>query len=466
MPHRTNTQAMMSDHQNTRREFLKVGALGLGVGLTLPQLLAAGAATGGRGADTSCIFIVQQGGCSQIDSWDMKPAAPLEFRGPLRPIATSVTGTQICELMPRLARRAHRYCVVRSMTHRTTGHTEAMHVCLSGHTQPPRDAAYFGSIVSRLRPSTRNVPSYVWVQEMYADPDVRFDSHYHTGGFLGAAHAPMRVGKGTDNFANPSFRVTAFDPHQDLNAGRLETRRQLVQTVDAPGRVTGTWQPSFQTCRERAYDLLTGADARQAFAIEREPAGLRDRYGRHPLGQNLLAARRLIEAGVRLVTVHAFTGFDGVTNWPPVVNVWDMHGGAVGGPSIFGNNTYGLRYVLPRFDQAVAALLDDLDQRGLLETTLVVAVGEFGRTPRVMTDGRDHYPACYSALLAGAGIRGGAVYGASDAIAAFPKDSPITPEDFGATVLHALGIDPATRLSPDGFTRAASVGRVVGEVFG
>ena len=467
MPHRNNTQARTPDQfQDTRRDFLKVGALGLGVGLTLPQLLAAGAATGGHGADKSCIFIVQQGGCSHIDTWDMKPAAPLEFRGPLRPIATSVAGTQICELMPRLARMAHRYRVVRSMTHRTAGHTEAMHVCLSGHTQPLRDAAYFGSIVSRLRPSTRNVPSYVWVQEMYADPDSRLDSHYHTGGFLGAAHAPMRVGKGTDNFANPSFRVTAFDPHRDLNADRLATRRHLVQTVDAPGRVTGTWQPSFQTCRERAYDLLTGPDTRQAFAIEREPAGLRDRYGRHPLGQNLMAARRLDRSRRPLGDRPCFHGFRRrhqlAAGRQRLGHAWRCRRR----PEHFRQQHLRSAYVLPRFDEAVAVLLDDLDQRGLLETTLVAAVGEFGRTPRVMSDGRDHYPGCYSALSAGAGIRGGAVYGASDAIAAFPKDCPITPEDFGATVLHALGIDPATRLSPDGFTRPASAGRAVGEVFG
>jgi hypothetical protein len=177
-------------------------------------------------------------------------------------------------------------------------------------------------------------------------------------------------------------------------------------------------------------------------------------------------ARRLIEAGVRLVTVHAFTGFDGYTKWPPVVNVWDMHG--AGGPptSIFSENTYGLPYVLPRFDEAVSALLEDLELRGLLESTLVVAVGEFGRTPRVSGVGRDHYPTCYSAMLAGAGIRGGAIYGASDKIAAFPKENPVSPENFAATLLHALGVPPETRLSPDGFTRPASNGRPILALFG
>jgi hypothetical protein len=340
-----------------------------------------------------------------------------------------------------------------------------MHVCLSGQTRPPADAAYFGSILSKVRPATRNVPSYVWVQDMEGDAGV----HHHSGGFLGPAHAPLCVGKGTDNFAASNFRVTAFDPPPGLTGAGLHQRRELLGKLESAGTgIESVGMDRLRTCRERAFDLLTGPEARQAFDLRQETDKVRDRYGRHPLGQNLLAARRLIEAGVRLVSVHAFTGFDGVTKWPPVVNVWDMHG--AGGPptSIFSNNTYGLPYVLPRFDQAVAALLEDLQQRGLMENTLVVAVGEFGRSPRVggSGPGRDHYPACYSALLAGAGIRGGAVYGASDKIAAFPRENPVTPEDFAATLLHALDVAPETRLSPDGFTRPASTGQPILSLFG
>jgi hypothetical protein len=449
----------------SRRRFLQVGALGMM--LDLPGLLSAraGAAPARRAAAKSCIFIVQQGGLSHIDSWDLKPNAPVEFRGPLRPIATAVAGVQICELMPRLASLANHYCIIRSMTHRAVNHDDGMHVCLSGQANPPRDAAYFGSILSRVRPAESNVPSYVWIQDMESDAG----DPYHRGGFLGAAHAPIRIGKGNDNFAAPNFRVTAFDPAPGATRDDLGRRQRLLTALEA---VQPTAAPAGSTARfrhlqERAFELITGPEAQRAFNIDAEPPRLRDHYGRHPVGQNLLVARRLIEAGVRLVSVHAFTGFDGYTDWPPVVNVWDMH--AAGGPrtSIFGMNTYGLPFAMPRLDQAVAALLEDLHVRGLLETTLVVVVGEFGRTPRINSNsGRDHYPACYSAMLAGGGIRGGAVYGASDRLAAFPADCPVVPEDFGATILHALDVPPETRLAPDGFTRPASTGRPIREVFG
>jgi hypothetical protein len=451
----------------SRRRFLKVG--GLGTMLTLSQMLwaRATAPASGRGAaEKSCIFIVQQGGCTHLDTWDMKPNAPAEYRGPLKPIATPVPGVQICELMPRMARLANRYALIRSMTHGSAGHDDGMHVCLSGQSKPERDAAYYGSVMSKLRPARRNVPSYVWIQEMEYDAG----PHFHTGGFLGAAHAPLRIGKGDVNFATPGFRMTAFDPPADVTTTQLLNRQRLLGGLDSTDeKVTRTAATErFQKCQERAFELVTGPEARRAFDLRREPEKVRERYGRHPLGQNLLAARRSIEAGVRLVSVHAFTGFDGRTKWPPVVNVWDMHGAGGAPTSIFSDNTYGLPYVLPRFDQAVSALLEDLEQRGLLESTLVIAVGEFGRTPRITGGGigRDHYPACYSALFAGAGIRGGAIYGASDRIAAFPKENPVSPEDFAATLFHALGVPPETRLSPDGFTRPASTGKVILDLFG
>lgn len=452
----------LAGRSDSRRRFIKAGALGMM--LNLPDLLWARFAAGSdvrRGSEKSCIFIVLQGGMSHIDTLDMKPLAPVEYRGPLKPIPTAVPGFQICELMPQLARLANRYCVIRSMTHRASGHGDGMHVCLSGQTTPPADTAYFGSVVSKVLPAKRTMPSYVWIQDMESDAG----AHYHTGGFLGASHAPVRIGKGTDNFAAAHFRVTAFDPPVGSTAERLQQRRQLLANLNS---VPGAPADRFRLHQEQAFDLVTGPEARRAFALETEPSRLRDRYGRHPVGQNLLVARRLIEAGTRIVSVHAFTGFEPNTKWPPVVNVWDMHG-AANRPelSIFGMNTYGLPYAVPRLDQAVAALLEDLEQRGLLETTLVVLVGEFGRTPRVNgAMGRDHYPACYSAMLAGAGIRGGAIYGSSDRVAAYPREYPVTPEDFGATVLHALGIAPETRLSPDGFTRPASTGAPILNLFG
>src|SRR4051794_17907810 len=312
----------------SRRRFLAAGAVG--TLLNLPQLLGARAPSrdaARRGTDKSCLFIVQQGGCSHIDTWDLKPDAPPEYRGPYKPIATPVPGIRICELMPRLARLANRYCLVRSLTHGSADHDEGMHVCLSGQSRPDRDAAYFGSVLSKVRPVARNVPPYVWIQDMEPGGSANFKS----GGFLGAAHAPLRVGQGEANFARPDFRVTAFDPADGLTGERLLARQQLLGRLDQPGAPSGqAVADRLRKSRERAFDLLTGPEARRAFDLGREPAKLRERYGWHPLGQNLLAARRLIEAGVRLVSVHAFTGFDGYTKWPPVVNVWDMHG--AGGP--------------------------------------------------------------------------------------------------------------------------------------
>ncbi len=211
-------------------------------------------------------------------------------------------------------------------------------------------------------------------------------------------------------------------------------------------------------------DLVTGPDARRAFDLAREPARLRDRYGRHPLGQNLIMARRLIEAGVRLVSVTAWAGTPATEKFRNV-QTWDMHGDGAALGSIFGTGAYGLGWALPNLDQAVSALLEDLQVRGMLDTTLVVMVGEFGRSPKVVRAGRDHWPACYSALLAGAGIRGGLVHGSSDKHGGYVRDSAVRPEDFGATLFHALGIAPGTRLGADGFTRPASTGSPVVGLF-
>ena len=442
----------------TRRRFVHLGTMGAMLGL--PEFLRADRTR----ADHSCIFVFQYGGASHIDSWDLKPSAPAEYRGPYRPIATSVPGVQVCELTPRLARLAHRYCLVRSMTHDSGEHADGMHVCLSGHSRPPGDVAYFGSVLSKLKPARRNVPSYAWVQEM----DPIFGTHHHGGGFLGAAHAPLVIGKGATGFATPGFRVTAFDLPGGLTEADVARRRRLLHQIDAAPAAGTAAGDRFSRFQDRAYDLISSAAARDAFDLGREPASRRDRYGRHPLGQNLLAARRLVEAGVRLVSVTAFMGHHPDEKYPEV-QTWDMHG--TGGPGIFGNGGFGMPWALARLDQAVAALLEDLEQRGLLESTLVVVVGEFGRTPKINPKpggtgvGRDHWPACYSAMLAGAGIRGGAVYGASDKLGAFVNDRPVSPESFAATLFHALGVSPETRLSPDGFTRPASTGQPILDLF-
>ncbi len=449
----------------TRRRLLQAGGVGV-LGLTLPELLWARAPANrpaGRGGEKSCIFIVQYGGASHIDSLDLKPDAPQDVRGPYRPIATSVPGMQVCELLPRLARMADRYCLVRSMTHRNGGHDGGMHVCMTGHSNPVENTPYYGSVMARLRPATQNIPSYVWLQNLAGDVQPR----YLNGGFLGAAYSPLRVGTDLDTPAAPNFRFTAFDTHRDVPAERLARRQGLLGAVaSGPGALAGApGAGNMRRFQERAFELLTGSEARRAFDLGLEPAAVRDRYGRYPLGQNLLMARRLIEAGVRLVSVTAWTGL------PPGerfrnVQTWDMHGNGAGLGSIFGTGHFGLGWALPRVDEAVSALLEDLEVRGLLDDTLVVMVGEFGRSPRISGAGRDHWPACYSALLAGAGIRGGTVYGSSDRHGGYVRDNPVTPENFGATLFHALGVPPETRLGADGFTHPVSTGQPILNLFG
>ncbi|MBY0523869.1 MAG: DUF1501 domain-containing protein [Gemmataceae bacterium] len=445
----------------TRRQLLQVGGIGM-LGLGLPQLLQARAPSGGsaRRGEKSCIFIVQYGGASHIDSLDPKPQALDAVRGPYKPIATRTPGMQIAELLPQLANLSDRYCLVRSMTHGNGGHDGGMHICMTGHSKPTAETPYYGSVMSKLRPATRNIPSYVWLQNLAGDVQPR----YLTGGFLGAAYSPLRVGQDLDNPSTPGFRVTALDPPKDIPADRLVQRNDLLTSLEpASTALMQKESPaSMRRFQDRAVEMVTGPDARRAFDLERESAALRDRYGRHPLGQNLLMARRLIESGVRLVSVTAWTGVPAGEKFNNV-QTWDMHGGSLGG--IFGKSQHGLGWALPNLDQSVSALLIDLEARGLLDNTLVVMAGEFGRSPTIGNNGRDHWPACYSAMLAGGGIRGGSVWGASDAKGAYVKDRPVSPEDFGATLFHALGVTPETRLGADGFTRPVSEGKPIAELF-
>jgi len=290
------------------------------------------------------------------------------------------------------------------------------------------------------------------------------DHAYLGGGFLGAAHAPLAVGTKdhTQDPAAPGFRVTVLDSPDNLSNERLNERQRLLARIDPAANFTAGH--GIAGYRERAFDIVSGPSARRAFDLSREPDKVRDRYGRHPLGQHLLMARRLIEAGVRLVGVVAWCGMAPGDKFLSI-ETWDMHGN---GTPIFGTGWNSLGWACPRLDEALPALIDDLSVRGLLDSTLVVANGEFGRTPKIDAGGkgRDHWPHCYTSLLAGAGVRGGAVYGASDRHAAYVKDRPVSPEDFAATVLHALRIAPETRLSADGFTRPANGGRPIVEVFG
>jgi hypothetical protein len=280
------------------------------------------------------------------------------------------------------------------------------------------------------------------------------------------AYSPLLVGVQHDeNPANPNFRVNAFDMPDGLTLDRARVRMRLLGQVEAHQQREAP-DGSLARFEERAIDLLDGSSARRAFDIDREDPRVRDRYGRHPMGQNLLMARRLIEAGVRLVNVVGWCGLAPGDKFLSL-ETWDMHGN--GGIDIFGQGWNGLGWALPCCDQAVSALLEDLDLRGLLDTTLVVLVGEFGRTARISRGssaiGRDHWPKCYSAMLAGAGVRGGLVYGRSDKQASYVMDRPVSPENFAATLFHALGIPPETPIHPDGFSIRASTGTPIPELF-
>ncbi len=463
----------------SRRRLLRLGGIGA-LGLSLPQLLRADAQRPDR-SGKSCIVIYQYGGLSQLDSWDPKPGAPVELRGPYRPIATKVPGFQVGELMPKLAALADRYAVIRSMTHQVAIHDQANRMLLALDSAPALDAPALGSIVTRLRPISAGVPPYVWLQK-FGGGAAPPDRSYLSGGFLGANYAPMVIGERHDDHpAAADFRVRAFDPNPAIGPERLSDRRELLarfrsresaifgaETLDSDqtGPASASAPDELSAFQQRAFDLVAGSAAREAFDIAREPAAIRERYGLHPVGQNLLLARRLIEAGVRLVGVVAWTGLAPGEEFVSV-ETWDMHGNA--GVGIFDDGWNGLGFALPRADQAVAALIEDLEQRGLLDSTLVVLAGEFGRTPTISRGagaiGRDHWPDCYSAMLAGAGIRGGAVFGESDSHAAYVRSHPVSPQDFGATILAALGIDPQERLSPDGFTSPASRGEPIRELF-
>lgn len=449
----------------SRRQLLQIGSIP-GMGLSLPSLLRADFGRDprpGPGQDErSCIFILQYGGAPQQDMWDLKPEAPEDIRGAFLAIPTSVPGIQICEKMPELARRADRYCIVRSMQTTDGGHDGAMHICMTGNRRPTDQTPYFGSVMASLRPSAEDLPSYAWVQNLAGD----VKPWYHTGGALGMACSPLQIGRDLDNPSNPKFRFTEFDPPQDCSNERLMRRHELLGAIDHRHRRSNGKAAEFSNLQAKALDLLSGNETKKAFDVTLEHENTRQRYGIHPLGQNLLLARRLIEAGVRLVTVVAFTGVPPGQTFKNV-QTWDMHG-VLYKPddSIFGSSAYGLSWALPNVDQAVSALLDDLTDRGMLDSTLVAMVGEFGRTPKVNNRGRDHWPHCYSAMLAGCGIRGGQVYGASDPHAGYVKESPVMPEDFSATLFHALGVPPGTRFGPDGFSMQVSTGQAVSRLFG
>lgn len=425
-----NTREVRPCATFTRREMLRVGSLApLGLGLT--DVLQARAASPNSRAK-SVILLFMWGGPSHIDTWDPKPNAPAEVRGLFQSIATTVPGLQIGEHFPKLATRAQQYTVVRSMTHTDPAHLSPVHHLLTGRVAAKPnsdadgasrgDAPCLGAVVQKMLPTASAIPSAVtlpWAVSHPAAPGGTAPGQ--NAGWMGSGFDPFLV---TGNPNLPTYSVAGLRAPGDVSADRLRDRAELSRLLDRTGGPSG----GFGGLQGKALELLLSPAVSTAFDLSRESATTRDKYGRHAHGQSCLLARRLIEVGTRLVTV----------NWPDDGQAfWDTHS----------NNFSSLKTrLMPPADEGFAALLDDLTARGLLDETLVVWVGEFGRTPRAEAGGRQHWPGCYSAVLAGAGIRGGAIYGSSDKIGASPATNPVSPADLTATIYHAMGIDPATEI--------------------
>lgn len=458
----------------TRRQLLQVGGAGL-FGLSLPRVLAAEAARSARKPRArSVLFVFLFGGPSQLETVDMKPEAPSGIRGPFRPIASRTPGLRICEHLPRLAARSDQFCVLRTVHHRQNDHN-ACHYIQTGHPMPPaprgaagvdatdRDWPAMGSVVEYLdqQQGGRRFPSYVYLPNRLGHIQ-GYDRSGQYGGWLGrpynALATEVRKRDARDNpYFRPcldeelDFRIAGLASEPSLTLDRMDRRRGLLDQFEAGRRELAAVGAAHDRIRQRALDLLTSDNLRAALDIRQEPVRLRDRYGRHLFGQAALMGRRMLEAGARFVTV-LWDAPDGYS--------WDSHQ----------HSRDVERHLLPGLDQSLSALLEDLQQRGLLDETLVVCVGEMGRTPRPDTAqwGRGHWSYCFPALLAGAGVRGGSVYGRSDRDAAYPVEKPVSPEDLACTIYEALGIDPHGFI-PDKLGRPVALvdgGRPLLELFG
>jgi uncharacterized protein (DUF1501 family) len=400
----------------SRRSFLKAGVLGL-TGLTLGDVLrvrAEQAQSGQSAKDTSVILIWMGGGPSHIDTWDLKPEAPAEYRGEFRAIPTAVPGIRISEHLPLSAKQMDKFAIVRSVTHPDAGHESASHYLLTGYKPtndiPAQEMPSYGSIAAKERgPRREGLPAYITVPR---------PPRSAAAAYLGVGCNPFSVGTDPND---KNFSVRNLTLPNGISMGRLENRRKLLQSVDTIRRdfdQSGLME-GLDAFTRKAFEMVTSPAAREAFDINQEDGRTRDWYGRSTVGQSMLLARRLIEAGVTFVTVNA--------------GGWDTHT----------NNFESLKKTkLPQFDTAWSALMQDMETRGLLKNTLVLVWGEFGRTPRINKDaGRDHWPGALSVVLGGGGLKMGQVIGASDAKAEYPKERPLSPEDVLSTMYSVLGID-------------------------
>lgn len=417
----------------TRRNMLQIGAIGA-LNLSLPQLLAASQGLSPSGltprAD-SCILVFLNGGPSHLDMWDMKPGLPQEMRSEFQPIATAVPGVQVCEHLPRLARQMSRCALVRSVHHDQVAHAPAVYTALTGVRgnvrngivgARPTDHPAIGSMVGSFRPPNSQGLPYVLLPYLTQEGAGGPPQPGFLGGWMGKTHDPFLVLQGGSS--PDGLSLPALYPGVGMTAERVQERSRLLTSLNQtsiPVRAAQTREmESFQA---RACDLLTSSAAQRAFQLDREPVPLRDAYGRNIYGQSMLLARRLVEAGVRLTCI----------SWAPNANAtWDTHGA---------NFARLKNDLLPPLDAALSSLIADLADRSLLERTLVVVMGEIGRTPKINGNaGRDHWEFCYTVLLAGGGIKGGLTHGASDKRGAYPSSCPVSASDMVATIYHGLGI--------------------------
>jgi len=414
----------------TRRDFLHAGSLTM-TGLTLPAFLALEAQGAvKKGKDVNCIMIFMLGGPSQLDTWDMKPDAPEEIRGPYKPIDTNVSGIQISEIFPRMAKHADKYALVRSVYHTAAAVHDTGHQMLQtgrlfrGGIEHPHP----GAVLAKLKgPKGAAAPHVILPTPM--GPTGGNLPHGQSAGYLGKQFDPLVLN------ADPSkkdFKVADLLPPDYITAVRSERRQALREAVDDAVKAFET-NPNAKLLDSnfsQAYTLMSSKEAREAFDVNAEPEAVRQKYGMNKFGQSCLMARRMLERGTRFVTINMFeTVFNEIT--------WDIHGSRPFTPIQAYRDLVG-----PWFDNGYSSLLEELKDRGMLDNTLVVCVGEFGRTPKVNpAGGRDHWPQCWTVFFAGGGVKGGQVVGASDEIGGYPKDRPVTPAEVAATVYHSLGVD-------------------------
>lgn len=423
----------------TRRDLIKVGTVGF-LGLTLPEFLAlradASNAKGKQPKDVSVILLWMGGGPSHVDTFDPKPKADMSIRGPFDAIKTNANDVFISQHLPRLAQQADKMAILRSVSHGDGAHERAQHYMQTGYLPlPTMEFPSYGSIIAHEKGMRGNLPPYVTMLG---------GSEGQSAGFLGGSFNPFFAG----DPGNPRYHVQDLDLPGGVSQARLDRRRRLLSALDSLKDARSDAVKSMDTFFDRAYGLVTSKESQQAFELQREDNRLRDDYGRNGFGQSCLLARRLVESGVRFVTI--------------TMGGWDTH-----------ENNFGMLrdVLLPQLDQGFGTLLRDLQQRGLLDTTLVVWMGEFGRTPQIngnKNPGRDHWPNAMSVVMAGGGVKGGQAVGATDERGMAPAERPIHVEDIAATLYHAVGLDPNKEYqTPTGRpVKLANDGNIVSQLFG